>query len=159
MVERTTPKMVRARVILTMIFRGFLKPSHSRAAGSPLDEEGDQIEQDAQAHFEEHRGGAGLHEDGIGQPPGPAHVVMQGEDHQGVAQEGGEDRRPHRGVITLQAEDVAGRRGGVAAGRQGHAAQQVEGDPDAPGVVVRQVGDRAEPLGEAQEGDHRARAG
>ncbi len=151
--------MVRARVPRTMMFRVFPETEPFQSGRRPLDEKGDQIEEDAQAHFEEHRGGAGLHEDGIGQPPGPAHIVIQSEDHQGVAQEGGEDRRPDRGMITLQAEDVAGRRSGIAAGRQGHPAQQVEGDPDAPGVIVRQVGDGAETLAEAQEGDYRPESG
>ncbi len=80
---------------------------------------------------------------------------MQGKDDQGIAQEGGEDGRPHRGMKALQTKDIAGRGRGVAAGGQSDAAEQVEADPDAPGVVIGKVGDRAEPLGEAQYGDHR----
>ncbi len=122
---------------------GFPEAQPLKGGRHPLDKEGDQIKKDAQAHFKEHGGGTGLDKDGIRQPPGTADVVMQGKDDQGIAQEGGEDGRPHRGMKALQTEDVAGRGGGVAAGGQSDAAQQVEADPDAPGVVIRKVGDRA----------------
>ena len=56
-------------------------------------------------------------------------------------------------MIAFETEDVAGRGGGVAAGGQSDAAEQVEADPDTPGVVIRQVRDPAQPLGKAQDGD------
>ena len=132
---------------------GFPESEPFKGGRHPFDKQGDEIEEDAQAHFEEHRGGAGLDKDGVREPPGPADVVVQGKDDQGIAQEGGEDGGPDRGMIAFEAEDIAGGGGGVAAGGQSDAAEQIEADPDAPGVVIRQVGDPGQALGEAQDGD------
>ncbi len=56
-------------------------------------------------------------------------------------------------MIPLHAEEIAGRRGHIAARRQCDATQQVKGDPDAPRVVVVQVGHRAKAEAEAADGD------
>ena len=72
--------------------------------GREFDEQHGQVEHDAQTHLEEQGRGALLDEDGVGQPPGTADVVAQGEDHQGVAQEGGQDGRggPRRGIFSVR---------------------------------------------------------
>ena len=79
---------------------------------------------------------------------------MQGHHHKEIAQKGRGHGRPHSRVKTLEADDVAGHGGKVAAGGQGHPAEQVKADPDAPGVVVVKVGDGPDTLGETQDGDH-----
>jgi hypothetical protein len=44
-------------------------------------------------------------------------------------------------MVALHPEDIHGGRGDESTGGQGDADQQVETDPDAPGIVVGQVGD------------------
>ena len=85
-------------------------------------------------------------------PIGAPQVEQQAEDHQQVAQEGRQHRRPCDGPEALQVEDVDGGGDGESAGREGHADQQVEADPDAPGELIRQVGGRPESLAEADHG-------
>ena len=85
-----------------------------------------------------------------------AQVVEQGHDDEGIAEEGGQHGRTGRGVVLLHAHDVAGDGGEVAAGGQAHAAEQVEADPHAPGLVVVEVGNSAYALREADPGNDQA---
>ena len=50
----------------------------------------------------------------------------------------------------FQAENIAGGTGHVSPGSQGHTAQEVKSDPDPPGIVVIQVGDRTDPFGKSK---------
>jgi hypothetical protein len=70
---------------------------------------------------------------------------MQGQHDQGIPQKPGQDGRPDGRVVALHPEDIDGGRGDESTGGQGDTDQQVEADPDPPGVVVGQVGDRIQP--------------
>jgi hypothetical protein len=100
-----------------------------------------QVKGHAGGHLKEQGGGAALHDERVGQAPGTAHIVVQGQNDQGVAQKPGQDGRPDRGMVAFHPEDINGGRGDESTGGQGDADQQVETDPDAPGIVVGQVGD------------------
>jgi len=125
-----------------------LEPLEDRRAH--LDAQDHQVEGDAHAHFEQDRITLPV-EDGPPDVPVAPEVEAQGDGHPEVAQERGQDGRPEQRQVFLPAEDVHQGGGGEAAGGQRHAASDVEGDPDAPGVVVVQVGHGAEP--EDQAGD------
>ena len=131
---------------------GALEPQPLQGCRRKFDEEHGQVKGHAGGHLKEQGGGAALHDERVGQAPGTAHVVVQGQNHQGVTQKTGQDGRANGGVVVFHTEDIYGGRGDEAAGGQGDAHQQVEPDPYAPGVVVGQVGDRIQPLSKAQDG-------
>jgi hypothetical protein len=86
---------------------------------------------------------------GVPDAPRLSEVEHQPDDHQDVAEEAGQDRRPDDRLEALEVEDV--HRGGQreGAGRQPDPAQHVEADPQPPGELVAEVGGGPEPAGEA----------
>src|SRR3989304_612647 len=74
------------------------------------------------------------------------------EDHR-VPQEAGQDRRPEDGPELFQVQDVDDGRHGECAGAERHAAEQIEADPDAPGIRVVQIADGTDAEGVADQGD------
>jgi len=119
-----------------------------------LDPHHDDVGRDADRHLEHHRvhlGVAGPED--VPEVPPAAEV----EDHrgagQGVAEQAGQQRRPHQRVVLPLVEDVDQQRHGVAAAGEGRADHHVVGDPDAPGIAVVEVGHRAEAVEQAVEQD------
>ena len=92
-------------------------------------------------------------DDGVPDAPGLAQVEHEGRDHEDVAQESRQDRRPHDGFEFLEIEEMHHRRQRKGASGQAHAAKQVEADPEPPWELVTQMGDRAETLVKAQHCD------
>jgi hypothetical protein len=120
-------------------------------------EEDGEIENHAPGDFEHHGRPAERVDDGHRQVPGAAEVRRQAQHGEEVAEEAGQQGRPDDRVVLFQAEDVDGRRQRVAAGRKRHAAEQIEADPDPPGVGLREVGGGAqaedEAIGEQRDPD------
>ncbi len=81
------------------------------------------------------------------------------DEHRGrderVAQHGGEERRPEDDVVLFAVHHVSERRRGEAARCERHAGGHVNGDPQAPRVLVVEIRHRAdaeeEPPGEEHE--------
>jgi hypothetical protein len=59
-----------------------------------------------------------------------------------VAEQAGQQRRPHHRVILALVEDVDQQRHGVPAAGEGRADHHVVDYPDSPGITVADVGDR-----------------
>ena len=71
-------------------------------------------------------------------------VQEDGQARQGVTEDAGEHGGAHHGVVLPAVEGIDQDGHGVAAATQGGAHQDIVGDPEAPGIAVAQVGDRAQ---------------
>jgi hypothetical protein len=97
-----------------------------------LESEDHQVQEDAPADLVHDGGRAGRQEELIGEAPRLAKVHDEPEQDEGVAEEAGQDRGAQDRPVGLLAEDVDGAGDRVAARRERDAADDVEGDPDAP---------------------------
>ena len=95
----------------------------------------------------------------VGQIPVTPHIYGDGEAPQRVAEQARQQGRSHQGVILTPVEHID--RPGqcpAAAGKAG-AYQQIERDPQPPGVTPVQVSDRTQPEEEAFQDQHAAQHG
>jgi len=92
-------------------------------------------------------------------PLGLPQVEEQADADQGVAEEAGDDGRPHQRLQLLDMEDVGDDAYGEGAGRQRHGGDHVEGDPQSPGVGVVEVGGHPQAEDEADQGGERPDSG
>ncbi len=76
--------------------------------------------------------------------PGPAQVHHDREAGQAVAEHAGQNAGPDQRVIMHVVADIDQDGDRVAAAGDGGAGGDVVGDPDAPGIAVAHVGDRAD---------------
>ncbi len=88
---------------------------------------------------------------------GPAQVDHEGDGHEQIAQEAGEDGRAGECLVLRAAEDEDQGGDGEAAGGQRHTGVDVHGDPQAPGVLIAEVGGRAQTHDVAVDGRGNAR--
>jgi len=103
------------------------------------------VGRDTQGHF---------HQDGVEiDPPGQKQVVAipvaadvdeNGQPGQTVAEDAGQHRGTHQGVVLPAVEHINQQGHGIAAAAQRGAHQHVIGDPEPPGVAVTQIGNRAQ---------------
>ena len=107
----------------------------------PGDQEEDRVEAEVVA------------DDGVDDVPGPAEIEGKRAGVEDVGEEAVEHRRPHDRVVLLHAHDVDGEGDHVGATGEGYAGDDVEADPEAPGILLRQVGYRPQALGEADDED------
>jgi hypothetical protein len=77
-------------------------------------------------------------------PPAPQVESDRGTG-QGIAEEAAEQGRTHQRMILALVEDVDQQRHAEAAAGQGRADEDVDHDPDAPGVAIVDVGRRTRP--------------
>ncbi len=83
-------------------------------------------------------------DDRIDDVPRPPQVEQKGAGVEDVGEEPVQDRHPHDGMVPLHPEDVDHEGDDVSASGERHAGDDVETFPEAPGDVLRQVGDRAQ---------------
>ena len=113
--------------------------------GQEFDPQDHDVSGDAEGHF--HQDGAEVdlpgQEELIAVPIAPD-VEEDGQARQTVTEDAGEHGGAHHGVVLPAVEDIDQDGHGIAAATQGGAHQDIVGDPEAPGVAVAQVGDRAQ---------------
>jgi hypothetical protein len=135
--------------------------------GDELDVEDMQIDHHAHGHFKKHRV-AVVVEYGAGDVPVAADIHQQAQHHKGVPQHGGQQGRPDDRMVLVPVEDIGDGTGGESAGGQGNAGSDIDADPDAPGVLVAEIGHladaerkraaaKAPPMTMRRQHDHHAR--
>ncbi len=131
-----------------------------RTAGRNSMQQHGRIGHDAERHLEHGRVGLPLggDEEIIGVPGAP-HVDHDREAGQAVAEHAGQNGRADHRVVVHVVADVDQDRHGVAAAGDGRAGGHVVGDPDPPGIAVAHVGDRTDPLDEADRNQGEADQG
>ena len=141
-----------------------VEPCHGGLPAELLQEHGGKLQRhhpDVDGHadrrLEQHRGGIEETRNvEVGQIPVTADVDGDGEAAQRIAEQARQQGRSHQRVILAPVEDIdrPGQRP-AAAGETG-ADQQIERDPEPPGVAAVEIGDRAQPEDEAFEDQHAA---
>ncbi len=122
-----------------------------------LDGEHRQVGHHADADLEQHRSVVPV-DHHVPDALGMTQVNQQSDGHHDVAEEGGQHGRTKQGLKFLDAQDVHRAGHEEAAAADGHAGEQVEADPEAPGVGVAQVADGANAGGVADHGNHKGHA-
>ncbi len=108
-----------------------------------LEEEHGGVGHDAHAHFEHDR--MRIHVDElVPDEPGPAEIEQQSDNKEQIAEKGRQHGGAHDAMQAFNVEQIDRAHHAESAGSQHHAAQAVETDPESPGKLVGQVGDRAQ---------------
>src|SRR5438552_1462304 len=90
------------------------------------------------------------HDEGMPDAVRPSQIEHEGDANQQISQKGRQDRRPHNRLQPFQIENMYRGSQRESSGRQHHAAQYVEADPQPPGKLICQVGSSPQPLSKAQ---------
>ncbi len=108
-------------------------------SGGQLHAQHQDVGDDADAHFEENRIPLPV-DDRLPDVPVAAQVNHQNNGLHQIAQPGGQQCRAQQRAIALTAGNIHEKGAGETAGGQGDTAGNIDGHPDAPGVLVVQVG-------------------
>jgi hypothetical protein len=121
-----------------------------------LDEFGEHVEHEVPRNEEQH--GAEperVADDRVDDVPGAAEIQEQRAGVEDVRKQAIEHRDAHDGVVLLLSHDVDHERDHISASSERNAGDHVKADPESPWVLLREVGDGTQSLGEPDHQEDR----